>query len=178
MLPQHYSLQPCGLSCPWLAHAPPSLHAVKETEPGDNSKKLFGNQSPVTVRQPQTTVIIFHPKQALVFDGDIGRRVIILQNFRQENTEQGLLSNSYLPTLSKHMKSPQQAQKKKKKKSLYVQSRKLSLRNSPSGLIIKKRKKNKQTNQNQNQPTSQKNPIPTLNWSYLIKYIFYSPAGK
>lgn len=94
-----------------IAHAPPSPHVVKETELGDHLKKLPGNQSPATVRQSQTAVIIFHPKQALMFYGNIARKAIILQDFQQEIMEKGLLSDSYLPALPKHMKSPQQAQK-------------------------------------------------------------------
>lgn len=165
VLPRHYSLQLCGLSCPYIAPAPPTLHAVKEIEPGDNLKKLPGSQSPARFKQPQTTLIIFHPTQTLMFYGDIGRKAIILQDFQQENMEQGLISNSSLPTLPKDMKSPQQAQKKV---FLFKVANEVCSKKHSQWRITKRKKKEKKEMKN----------ILNVNGSSQIKYILYSPLEK
>lgn len=47
-----------------------------------------------------------------MFYSDIDRKVATLQDFQQEKMEEGLLTNSYIPTLPKHVDCPIECTKK------------------------------------------------------------------
>lgn len=94
---------------------PPSFHLVRETEPDKNLKKMNLQSNCLVIKaltQLGNHKQLWQDLILLMFYRDIDRKVVTLQDFQQEKMEKGLLTNSYIPTLPKHVDCPIECTKK------------------------------------------------------------------